>query len=50
MTLKRNNMRRRIKKPLNDKIKFIPCDENKLIYSYTRTDKQSARFEKLNKL
>ena len=49
MTLKENNMRRRIKKPLDDKVKFIPCDENKLIYSYTRTDKKATRFEKLNK-
>ena len=40
---------RKIKKPLNDKIKFIPCNENKLINSYTRTDKKSTRFEKLNK-
>ena len=40
---------RKIKKPLNDKIKFIPCNENRLINSYTRTDKKSTRFEKLNK-
>ena len=40
---------RKIKKPLNDKIKFIPCNENRLIHSYTRTDKKSTRFEKLNK-
>jgi len=48
MTLKGSNMRRRIKKPLDDKVKFIPCNENRLIYSYTRTDKKSKRFEKLN--
>ena len=48
MTLKENNMRR-IKKPLDDKIKFIPCNENRLIYSYTRTNKNAARKEKLNK-
>jgi len=48
MTLKENNMRR-IKKPLDDKVKFIPCNENRLIYSYTRTDKKSTRKEKLNK-
>ena len=47
MTLKGSNMRR-IKKPLDDKVKFIPCNENRLIYSYTRTDKKSKRFEKLN--
>ena len=46
--LKENNMRR-IKKPLDDKVKFIPCNENRLIYSYTRTDKKSTRKEKLNK-
>tara|TARA_B100000780_G_scaffold101596_1_gene70943 strand:- start:6811 stop:6975 length:165 start_codon:yes stop_codon:yes gene_type:complete len=40
---------RKIKKPLNDKIKFIPCNENRLINSYTRTNKKSTRFEKLNK-
>ena len=40
---------RKIKKPLNDKIKFIPCNENRLINSYTRTDKKSTRYEKLNK-
>ena len=34
---------RKIKKPLNDKIKFIPCNENRLIHSYTRTDKKSKR-------
>ena len=45
---KKNNMRR-IKKPLDDKVKFIPCNENRLIYSYTRTDKKSTRKEKLNK-
>lgn len=49
MTLKENNMKRRIKKPLDDKVKFIPCDKNKQIYSYTRTDKKATRFEKLNK-
>tara|TARA_B110000977_G_scaffold184560_1_gene248446 strand:- start:1308 stop:1460 length:153 start_codon:yes stop_codon:yes gene_type:complete len=50
MILKESNMRRRrIKKPLDDKVKFIACDENKLIYSYTRIDKKSTRFEKLNK-
>jgi len=48
MTLKENNMSR-IKKPLDDKVKFIPCNENRLIYSYTRTDKKSTRKEKLNK-
>lgn len=48
MILKGSNMRR-IKKPLDDKIKFIPCNENRLIYSYTRTDKKSTRKEKLNK-
>ena len=32
---KKIDMRRRIKKPLDDKVKFIPCDENRLIYSYT---------------
>ena len=48
MILKGNNMRR-IKKPLDDKVKFIPCNENRLIYSYTRTDKKSTRKEKLNK-
>jgi len=42
-------MRKRIKKPLDDKVKFIPCDENKLIYTYTRTDRKSTRKEKLNK-
>jgi len=47
MILKESNMRR-IKKPLDDKVKFIPCNENRLIYSYTRTDKKSKRFEKLN--
>lgn len=41
-------MKRRIKKPLNDKIKFIPCSEEKLIYSFTRTDKKATRKEKLN--
>ena len=40
---------RRIKKPLDDKVKFIPCNEHRLIYSYTRTDKKSTRKEKLNK-
>ena len=39
---------RRIKKPLDDKIKFIPCNENRLIYSYTRTDKKSTRKEKID--
>tara|TARA_Y100000385_G_scaffold108010_1_gene112182 strand:+ start:895 stop:1041 length:147 start_codon:yes stop_codon:yes gene_type:complete len=48
MTLKENNMKK-IKKPLNNKVRFIPCNENKLIYSYTRTDRKSTRFEKLNK-
>ena len=48
MILKENNMRR-IKKPLDNKVKFIPCDENRLIYSYTRTNKNAARKEKLNK-
>ena len=48
MTLKGNNMKR-IKKPLDDKVKFIPCNENRLIYSYTRTNKNAARKEKLNK-
>ena len=33
--------KRKVKSPLNDKIKFIPCDENRQIYSYTRTDKKS---------
>jgi hypothetical protein len=32
---------RKIKKPLNNKIKFIPCKEEKLIYTFTRTDKKS---------
>ena len=36
-------------KPLDDKVKFIPCNENRLIYSYTRTNKNAARKEKLNK-
>ena len=48
MILKESNMRR-IKKPLDDKVKFIPCNENRLIYSYTRTNKNAARKEKLNK-
>jgi len=48
MTLKGSKMRR-IKKPLDDKVKFIPCNENRLIYSYTRTDKKATRKEKLNK-
>jgi peroxiredoxin family protein len=33
--------RKRILKPLNDKIKFIPCSDAMQIYSYTRTDVQS---------
>ena len=37
--------KQKVKPPLNDKIKFIPCDENRQIYSYTRTDKKSAQRE-----
>ena len=33
--------KRKVKPPLNDKIKFIPCSESGQIYSYTRTDKKS---------
>jgi hypothetical protein len=46
---KASKMKRKVKKPLNDKIRFIACDEKSQIYSYTRTNKKSARFEKLNK-
>ena len=38
--------KKRILKPLNDKVKFIPCNEANQTYSYTRTDKKSAQFEK----
>ena len=37
--------RKKINKPLNDKIKFIPCNEKVLIYSYSRGDRKSVRFE-----
>ena len=37
--------KRKVKPPVNDKIKFIPCSENRQIYSYTRTDKKSAQRE-----
>ena len=46
---KASKMKRKVKKPLNDKIRYIACDEKSQIYTNTRTNKKSARFEKLNK-